>query len=193
LDVRPSTAAGAALTRATDHAARIRLLDWDGLRDLWDRMGHGPAPGWPPGKAFEYLILRAFELDGATVRWPFEVTVHDSVIEQIDGAVYAGCLSCLVEAKDSTAQVDVAVLAKLRAQLARRPAGIVGVVFSRMGFTRSAFVLAGYFAPQTVLLWTGEEVEECLRQESMAVTLLAKYRECVEQGAPQLSEVGAVP
>ena len=73
---------------------------------------------------FEHLILRAFELDGATVRWPFEVSFGDSVVEQIDGAVYAGCLSCLVEAKDSTAPVDVAVLAKLRNQLARRPAGI---------------------------------------------------------------------
>jgi hypothetical protein len=180
------------VTRATDHIARIRQLGWDGLRDLWDRSARGPAPGWPPGKAFEYLILRAFELDGATVRWPFEVSLHESVVEQVDGAVYAGYLSCLVEAKDSTARVDVAVLAKLRAQLARRPAGVVGAVFSRMGFTRSAFVLAGYFAPQTVLLWSGEEVEECLRQESMTVALLAKYRECVEKGAPQISEVAAV-
>ena len=180
------------MTRATDSAARIRLLDWDGLRDLWDRSANGRAAGWPPGKALEYLILRAFELDGATVRYPFEVTLHDSVIEQIDGAVYAGYLSCLVEAKDSTSTVEVAVLAKLRAQLARRPAGIIGAVFSRTGFTNSAYALAGYFAPQTVLLWNGQEVEECLRQESIAVTLLAKYRECVEEGAPQISEVETV-
>ena len=180
------------MTRATDYVARIRLLDWDGLRDLWDRSASGAAPGWPPGKAFEYLILRAFELDGATVRWPFEVTLGDSVVEQIDGAVYAGSLSCLVEAKDSAAAVEIVVLAKLRTQLARRPAGTVGAVFSRMGFTRPAFTLAGYFAPQTVLLWSGPEVEECLRQESMAVALLAKYRECVEEGAPQISEVTAV-
>jgi len=152
----------------------------------------GRAPGWPPGKAFEYLILRAFELDGATVRYPFEVTAHDSVIEQIDGAVYAGYLSCLVETKDSTAQVDVAVLAKLRTQLARRPAGTIGSVFSRMGFTRPAFALAGYFAPQTVLLWSGKEVEECLRQESIAAALLAKYRECVEEGAPKISELATL-
>jgi hypothetical protein len=58
------------VTRATDHAARIRLLDWKGLRDLWDRSAKGPVPGWPAGKAFEHLILRAFELDGATVRYP---------------------------------------------------------------------------------------------------------------------------
>jgi hypothetical protein len=181
------------VTRATDYAARIRMLDWEGLRDLWDQPTSARVPAWPPGKAFEYLILRAFELDGATVRWPFEVTLHDSVIEQIDGAVYAGHLSCLVEAKDSTSTVDVAVLAKLRAQLARRPSGTIGAVFSRMGFTRSAFALAGYFAPQTVLLWSGEEVEECLRQESIAVTLLAKYRECVEEGAPQIRQVATVP
>jgi hypothetical protein len=180
------------VTRATDHIARIRQLDWDGLHDLWDRSARGPVPGWPPGRAFEYLVLRAFELDGATVRWPFEVTLGDSVVEQIDGAVYAGSLSCLVEVKDSAAAVEIAVLAKLRTQLARRPAGTVGAVFSRMGFTRPAFTLAGYFAPQTVLLWSGPEGVECLRQESIAVPVLAKYRECVEEGAPQISEVATV-
>lgn len=173
------------MPRAADYAARIRLLDWDGLRDLWDRSGHGTVPGWPAGKAFEYLILRAFELDGATVRWPFDVTVDDAVVEQIDGAVYAGHLSCLVEAKDSASKVDVVVLAKLRTQLARRPAGTVGIVFGRSGFTRSAVALAGFFAPQTVLLWTGSEIEECLRRNSITPLLLAKYREYVEQGAPR--------
>jgi hypothetical protein len=181
------------VTRATDHAARISQLDWDGLRALWDRSARGPVPGWPAGKAFEHLVLRAFELDGATVRWPFEVTLGEAVVEQIDGAVYAGHLSCLVEAKDSAAAVDIAVLAKLRTQLARRPAGTIGVVFSRMGFTRPAFALAGYFAPQTVLLWSGQEVEECLRQESIVVALLAKYRECVEEGAPKISELATIP
>ncbi|MFL5383722.1 MAG: restriction endonuclease [Longimicrobiaceae bacterium] len=173
------------MTRAADYAARIRLLDWDGLRDLWDRSARGPVPGWPAGKAFEHLVLRAFELDGATVRWPFEVRLGDSVIEQIDGAVYAGHLSCVVEAKDTADAVDIGALAKIRTQLARRPGGTIGVVFSRSGFTDPAIALAGYFAPQTVLLWSGAEVTECLENESFAVVLLAKHRECVEEGAPK--------
>lgn len=181
------------MTRATDYADRIRLLDWEGLRELWDSSATGRSAGWPPGKAFEYLVLRAFELDGATVRWPFEVMLGNSVIEQIDGAVYVDPLSCLVEAKDSMAPVDIAVLAKLRTQLARRPAGVLGAVFSRTSFTNSAIALARYFAPQTVLLWSGREVEECLREERIAAVLLAKYRECVEEGAPQTLHLGRMP
>ena len=142
-------------------------------------------PGWPAGRAFEHLVLRAFELDGATVRWPFEVTFADTVVEQIDGAVYAGHLSCLVEAKDTAGAVDIGALAKIRTQLARRPSGTIGVVFSRSGFTDPAIALAGYFAPQTVLLWSGAEVTECLENESFAAVLLAKHRECVEEGAPK--------
>ena len=180
------------MPRDTDDLARIRRLGWAGLRDLWVRLERGPVAGWPPGRAFEYLVLRAFELDGATVREPFEVTLGDSIVEQIDGAVYAGGLSCLVEAKDSKAAVDVAVLAKLRTQLARRPAGTIGAVFSRAGFTQPAVVLAGYFAPQIVLLWSGSEVEKCLSQESIVATLIAKYRECVEEGAPRPPEVARV-
>ena len=180
------------MTRATDYVARIRLLDWDGLRDLWDRSARGPAPGWPPGKAFEYLILRAFELDGATVRWPFEVTLGDSVVEQIDGVVYASHLSCLVEAKDTATAVDINALAKVRTQLARRPGGTIGVVFSRSGFTSPAVALAGYLAPQTVLLWSGAEVTECLGNESFAAVLLAKHRQCVEEGAPKTVSVAKV-
>jgi hypothetical protein len=177
------------VTRAADHAARIRMLDWEGLEDLWHRSARGPVSGWPPGRAFEYLILRAFELDGAAVRWPFEVMMGGIVVEQIDGAVYAGNLSCLVEAKDSSAFVDIAVLGKLRSQLARRPARTVGMVFSRSGFTNATVALAGYLAPQTVLLWTGAEVEECLTQARIAAMLLAKYRECVEEGFPQIQQV----
>jgi len=181
------------VTRATDHAARIRLLDWDGLHDLWNRSVGGPVPGWPAGKAFEHLILRAFELDGATVRWPFEVSFGDSVVEQIDGAVYAGHLSCLIEAKDTAGAVDFDALAKIRSQLARRPGGTIGVVFSRSGFTNPAVWLAGYFAPQTVLLWSGVEVTECLEKESFVEMLLAKHRQCVEEGAPQTVTLRNMP
>ena len=59
------------MTRATDYAARIQLLDWNVLEHVWEESASGMVRGWPPGKLFEYLILRAFELDGATVRWPF--------------------------------------------------------------------------------------------------------------------------
>jgi len=169
----------------TDYVTRIRQMDWNGLRAFWARVKSGHMPGWPPGRAFEYLVLRAFELDGAEVRWPFTVTMADETVEQIDGAVYAANLSCIVEAKDTAAPIDISVLAKMRNQLARRPAATLGVVFSRSGFTSAASTLAGYFAPQTVLLISGWDLEEALNARAVVAMLVAKFRECVEEGVPQ--------
>jgi hypothetical protein len=169
-----------------DYAARIRTLEWDGLRELWARIAAGHTPGWPAGRALEHLVLRAFELDGAAVRWPFVVTMEDEPVEQIDGAIYAAGLSCIVETKDTVAAVDVAALAKLRSQLARRPAGVVGLFFSRGGFTHAAAALAGYFAPQTMLLWSGREITYILHTEAPIDALLHRYRLSVEEGVAWL-------
>lgn len=162
----------------------IRVLDWHGIQEMWNSVLLGATPGWEPGRAFEYLILRAFELDGARVRWPYTVDIHGHVVEQIDGAVYAGGLSCLVEAKDTSGAVSFEAVAKLRHQLSRRPAGVIGLLFSRNDFTRPAVTLAGFLAPQNVLLWSGEDLTVALRQRRMIGALEAKYRRCVEEGAP---------
>lgn len=45
----------------------IRAMNWARLRTFHERLIEGRAEGWEPGKAFEYLVLRAFELEGATV------------------------------------------------------------------------------------------------------------------------------
>jgi len=56
------------------------------------------------GKAFEYLILRAFELDGAEVKWPYPVSLYGQgeVIEEIDGSVRINALYCLIETRTKT-------------------------------------------------------------------------------------------
>lgn len=173
------------MTSHSEYAVRAREMDWSALRRLWLAVKAGHTPGWPPGKAFEYLVLRAFELDGAEVRWPFTVSMADETVEQIDGAVYAANLSCIVESKDTAVPIDVSVLAKMRTQLARRPASAIGLVVSRSGFTSAASTLAGYFAPQTVLLVSGWEFERALNSGEMVSMLVAKFRECVEEGVPQ--------
>jgi len=172
------------MARSPDYVARIRGLGWAGLRDLWARISAGHTPGWPPGTALEYLVLRAFELDGAEVRWPFTVEISDETVEQIDGAVYAGNLACLIEVKDTAAKVDIEVLAKMRNQLLRRPATAIGMVVSRSGFTPAATTLSGFFAPQTVLLMPGAELEHALHNESIVSALTLKFRERVENGVP---------
>jgi hypothetical protein len=78
--------------------------------------------------------------------------------------------------------VSVEPVAKLRNQLLRRPAGTVGLVFSRSGFAASARILAQFLAPQTILLWQGEEVRYALEQEKIVDFLVQKYRACVEKG-----------
>lgn len=166
-----------------DYVDQVRRLDWPGLRALWRQIEAGTT-GWPAGKALEHLVLRAFELSGAEVRWPYTVPIGDATVEQIDGAVHLGTLACLVECKDTAARVDVEVLAKLRSQLLRRHAGAVGLLFSRGGFTPAAFTLAQYLAPQTILLWTGEDVAHHLEREDFGAALRERYRYSVETGNP---------
>jgi hypothetical protein len=77
---------------------------------------------WDEGKALEYLVLRAFQLDGAEVAWPYTVKVKDRIVEQIDGVMYVDSLACLIECKDTSQEVNIEAIAKLRNQLLRRPA-----------------------------------------------------------------------
>lgn len=147
-----------------EYERRIKKLQREGLLALWQRIWTRAPTDWPPGKAFEYLILRAFELEAATVRYPFEVRWGAAAggderyaIEQLDGAIHlelAG-LHALVESKDEAGQVNVEPIAKLRNQLMRRPSSATGVCFSVRGFTTPARLLANMMAPQTVLLWHG--------------------------------------
>ncbi len=92
---------------AAEYEARIQQLDWSGLRSLWENIVRRDTPDWEPGRAFEYLVLRAFQLDGARVRWPYSIELEDEVVEQIDGAVHWGRLSCLVESKDTSYRISV--------------------------------------------------------------------------------------
>lgn len=166
-----------------DYVSRIRQLGWPGLRELWSRIERGAATGWPPGKALEHLVLRAFELSGATVRWPYPVSVGEETVEQIDGAVHVGGLSCIVECKDTVEATNTDAIAKLRNQLLRRPAGVIGLMFSRAGFTPSAVVLADFMAPQCILPWDGEEIAYMLEKENCTLVLVAKYRRSIEHGS----------
>lgn len=166
----------------TTYEKKISRYKWRDLASLWESIASGNTPEWEPGKAFEHLVLRAFELEGAEVRWPYRVTMAGEEIEQIDGVVYSNGLACLVECKDTVTQVDIAPIAKMRNQLLRRPATTLGIVFSRSGFTESATLLARFTAPQTIILWTGEEVVYAIRKKLMRRALAAKHRFCIEQG-----------
>lgn len=145
--------------------------------------------GWPPGKAFELLILQAFKLEGADVIWPFEVHLFDSLIEQIDGVIHleATNFSILAESKDLDRAINIEPIAKMRSQLQRRSNAIVGSVFSVNGFTESALTLARFLAPQTILLWNQQDIEYCINTQTFIKSFTSKYRHHVEHGLPDFS------
>ncbi len=167
---------------SADYVLRARQMDWHALRMLWREIEAGSALGWPPGRALEHLVLRAFQLSGGEVAWPYRVRMGDEVVEQIDGAVHVRGLSCIVECKDTAVPLSIDAVAKLRNQLLSRPAGAVGLLFSRSGFTLPATMLGRFVAPQTILLWDGNDIAYHLEHEDFAEGLVQRYRRSVENG-----------
>lgn len=50
----------------------IRSYDWSKLRKFWSQIKDGNTPGWANGKALEYLLVRAFDLDGCNKKACYE-------------------------------------------------------------------------------------------------------------------------
>lgn len=175
-------------TSAELEAKIKQIADWDGLRGLWEEIKSGEAPGWRPGDALQYLVIRSFELDPdepAAVRYPYEVPLFgEKKAEEIDGSIHLAGLSCLIESKDWGRNVTIEPIVKMRSQLLRRPAGTIGLVFSKMTFTRPAIYLAHFTMPQAVLLWSGRDLEFSMREGRICRYLRLKLRACCEFGVP---------
>jgi hypothetical protein len=165
-----------------DYEKKIQTYQWTDLQSLYAEIMARATPGWGAGKALEYLIVRAFESDGASVRWPYETRIEGEVVEQIDGAIVVGGLHCLIESKDERNPLAIAPIAKMRNQLQRRPAATVGLIFTTSGYTTPAEILAAYLGSQAILLWHPEELELAVRKGRIVPLLEAKYRACVETG-----------
>jgi hypothetical protein len=63
----------------SDCEQTIQTMGWADLRDMWDKIQKGNVTGWDSGKAFEYLIPRAFQLDGARIKWPYRISLHEEI------------------------------------------------------------------------------------------------------------------
>lgn len=172
-----------------EYVEKIRKLDWKGLTGLWEEIKNCDTPGWEPGKAFEYLVLRIFELDNLEVKYPFSVSLpyNGKPMEQIDGVVYIDNLAVLVESKDYSFQkkkrdLNIEPIAKLRNQLLRRPFISIGCVFSAGGFTEPVSSLIDYLGNDTILLWQGEEVDFCIKENKIKEYFKVKFQNRVEYG-----------
>ncbi|HEX6747905.1 MAG TPA: hypothetical protein VF092_11495 [Longimicrobium sp.] len=143
----------------------------------------------PPGKAFEYLVVRAFELEGLAVRWPFQVTYPHrfGTMEQLDGVVYLGERTFLIESKNLAEPATIEVIAKLRFRLEARPPGTMGVLFSVQNFTFPTEVFAQFASPLNVLLWSSKDLDHALTHGTMVAGLRRKLEYATERGLPLLA------
>lgn len=162
---------------------------WDDIDTLWLAIQEGNTPEWEDGKAFEFMILRAFELSGAEVCWPYSVSFMDvNNLEQIDGQVYVDGLAVMIESKDHSKEtgekknVSFDPIAKMRSQLARRPTNLIGCIFSAGGYTVPAQILINFTKPETILSWSGLEVAYCISKRNFTKFLKIKYRKCLQYG-----------
>lgn len=114
------------MSSASDYQKRVEALDREALVEMWRAIQRQNTPEWESGKAFEYLTLRAFQLEGADVVYPYSVRFGGEEVEQIDGFIYADSLSCLIECKDQQGNVNIEPIAKMRNQLMRRHASTIG-------------------------------------------------------------------
>lgn len=192
----------------TDEKAYVEIVkqyDWKKLCRLWqqikDRKGD-LVDEFKPGKALEYLMLRAFESEGATVTYPYGLALGHTKgeTEQIDGAIHVDGVHAVIESKDeqktsdTTGRINVEPIAKLRSQLLRRPSFTVGIMVSTNGFTDAAKVLTMYMMPQTILLWEGEDLDYVFCEDAsnsdehrMRAGLRRKLHYAVETGMPDFS------
>ena len=187
-----------------DYVARIRQYDTAQLVTmLQDIRARRKPPGWAPGKAFEHLVLRGFELDGAEIKWPYSVPYVGGIIEQIDGAVYFDNTTFLIESKDYKDPLNIGPVAKLRHQLMRRPLDTMGIVFGRNDFTPPMKELTRRTSPMQILLWEAAELEYALQTQvtqlannlpgqGMCKALRLKFRNAALQGIPDFSIFGGL-
>jgi Restriction endonuclease len=168
------------------YISKIRAYEtFEGLNGLWDEIkAKRELQGWPNGRAFEYLILRAFELEGAIVEWPYRVYLQNVEVEQIDGMVHLPSenIRLMVETKDWETNVPIVPIAKLRNQLLRRPSQLIGSIFTSSSFTDPAIILSGYLSQNTILLWDASDVDFCFQNQYFRKAAVHKYEETLKYG-----------
>lgn len=172
---------------AADMEREAKAWSRDDLLRAWERIkARKPIYGWQPGKAFEYFVVRAFDIEGLRVKWPYEVTYRQKlgIVEQNDGFIYLGERPFLIESKDLSEALAVESVAKLRFRLESRPPGTMSVLFNSTKFSLATEVLAHFAVPLNVVLWRGQDFDYALPTASMVTGLQAKLDAATELGIP---------
>ncbi|MCC7422267.1 MAG: restriction endonuclease [Planctomycetaceae bacterium] len=176
----------------SDESCQADASKWDRpvLKQLWNLIRQEQdIEGWSKGRAFEYLVIRAFELEGATIGWPYRVNYPQrfGTMEQIDGYVHLEGVTFLIESKDYSDPMSIEAIAKLRFRLEGRPAATMGVVFARSNFSLPTEVFAQFCSPLNVLLWSADDLDYAIEEGTMIKGLRDKYDFAVKFGLPLLA------
>ena len=163
------------------YVERAESMGWTELSTIWEQIKAGRVDGWEDGKALEHLVIRAFRLSGLMAEYPFDVPPGGKPFEEIDGLVVLGCNNFLIECKDRP-KVAIEVVAKLINQLLRRPGTTLGCIFTSGGFTSTALLLADFSVPHRILLWSGRDIEEGIKNKDFKAPLTEKYHNLCKYG-----------
>ena len=166
----------------------IRSYNWAKLAKLWLQIKNGDTPGWSFGKALEYMLIRAFDLNGAEVAYPYNNRVVNSK-EQFDGYIFVPELGVgfLLECKDWKTSVSFDELAKLHSRLSYRMPSTYGIYVSKNGFTSSAVEMLYMMHPHNILLWSFDEIDECFKNQKFLKALKYKYQYAMMTADPNIA------
>ena len=168
----------------------IRSFNKQKLKKFWQQIKSGNALGWSSGKALEYMLVRAFDLEGAEVVYPFNNFVLTSQ-EQFDGYVFVKELGAgfLIECKEWKDKVSFDELAKLHGRLTYRMPSTYGIFLSKSGFTPSAVELMFMMHPHNVLLWSYSEIDECFKNFKFMKALKYKFQYAMITANPNIAVI----
>ena len=170
--------------------AKIRTYDWTMLIDLWEQIKAGTITDWNEGKALEYMLVRAFDLEGADVVYPYNNIIIKAE-EQLDGFVFDKELGAgfIIECKDWAGKVSFDELAKLHGRLLYRMSSTFGLFLSKHGYTSSAVEMMYYIQPHSILLWNSEDIDECFKKHKFLTALRYKYRYAMITTDPMIAVI----
>jgi hypothetical protein len=170
---------------ADQYRKKIQKCDKSALKKLWNSILMGKTPGWDNGMAFQYMIIRAFELEKNVVTYPYEVLLPGKLrtLEQIDGVVYLKGiqLPILIESKDFNPNIPIDPIAKVRGLLQKRPTHLIASMFVTSGFTEPALYNHTLVTDRTILLWVPDDITVCFKI-GFTDGMIRKYRFALEHG-----------
>lgn len=169
---------------------RIQTYNWAKLERLWNKIRDSKKTGWADGKALEYMFVRAFDLEGAEVVYPYNNQVLKAQ-EQIDGYVYVRDLGTgfIIECKDWSENVSFDEMAKLHGRLIYRMASTYGIFLSKTGYTPSAVELMYVMQPHNVIMWNSEDVDECFKKHKFLKALKYKFQYAMVTTDPMIGVI----